>query len=71
MSFNDKKFKSTIIKCNNLSTLELDCISWKYLKTAIKDEKYLVNITNICIKQVTSYLTSKSHCLSSFLNQTR
>lgn len=59
--FNNKKFKNTIIKCNNLSTLRLDCISWKYLKAAVKNEKYLINIVNI-----TNVYINTSHQLSHF-----
>jgi len=47
MLFSNEKFKSTIIKCKNLSTPGLDHISWKHLKAVIKDKRYLVNIVNI------------------------
>jgi len=50
--FSKKKFKSTIVKCNNLFTSRLDHISWRYLKAVIKDNKCLTNIikiANICI----------------------
>ena len=45
--FSRKEFKNTINKCNNLSTLGLDCVSWKHLKAVIKDDKCLFNIINI------------------------
>ena len=39
-------------KCNNLLTLELDKLFWKYLKAIVKDDvclNNLVNIANTCI----------------------
>ena len=45
--FSNKKFTSTIDKCNNLSTLGLDRVLWKYLKTIVKDTECLKNIMNI------------------------
>jgi len=42
-----EEFKSAITKCNNSSTPEPDCISWKHLKAVIKDERCLLNIVNI------------------------
>ena len=47
-----KEFKSTIAKCNNSLTPELDKLSWKHLKAIVKDNICLnnfVNIANICI----------------------
>ena len=53
ITFSNEEFKSTINKYNTLSTSGLDHISWKYLKSAIKNKKCLnnfINITNIYIK---------------------
>jgi len=53
ITFSNKEFKSTINKYNTLSTSGLDHISWKYLKSAVKNKKCLnnfINITNIYIK---------------------
>jgi len=53
MTFSNKEFKSAIKKYNTLSTFRLDHISWKYLKSAVKNKKYFnnfINNTNICIK---------------------
>jgi len=53
MTFSNEEFKSAINKYNTLSTPGLDHISWKHLKLAVKNKKYLnnfINITNICIE---------------------
>ena len=44
LPFAKEEFKNAINKCNNLSFLEPDYISWKYPK---KDNKCLLNIINI------------------------
>jgi len=52
MTFSNEEFKSAINKYNTLSTSGLDHISWKYLKSAVKNKKYFnnfINNTNICI----------------------
>ena len=52
MLFSNEKFKSVVNKCSNLSTSELDQISWKYLKAVVKNKKCLnniINIANTCI----------------------
>jgi len=46
-SFSVKEFRSAITKCNNLSTLELDKLSWKHLKAIVKDDICLNNLVNI------------------------
>ena len=64
--FSRKEFKNTINKCNNSSTLGLDCVLWKHLKNVIKDDKCLLNIVNIantCINmgyQPSHFKTSSS-----------
>ena len=45
--FLSEEFKSTIIKYSDLSTLELDKMSWKHLKVIVKDDIYLKNFVNI------------------------
>jgi len=50
--FFKEEFKSVIVKCNNLSISGPDCISWKHLKSVIKNDKCLtniINIANVCI----------------------
>ena len=45
-------FFNTIESCNNLSTLGLDKLSWRYLKEIVKNKKCtnrLINIANTCI----------------------
>jgi len=71
--FSFKEFRSTIAKCNNLLTLELDKLFWKYLKAIVKDDvclNNLVNIANTCInlgywlphfKMLSSIIISKSN----------
>jgi len=41
------KFKRTIAKYSNLSTLEPNHISWRHLKVVVDDNKCLFNIVNI------------------------
>ena len=45
--FSREKFISVINKCSNFSALGPNRISWKHLKTIVKDNKYLDNIVNI------------------------
>ena len=50
--FSKEKFKIAISSCNNLSTLDLDKLSWNHLKSVLKHEDCLVNIigiVNVCI----------------------
>ena len=51
--FSEEEFISSIAKYNNLSTLGLDKLSWKHLKSIIKDKlclKRIINIANTCFK---------------------
>ena len=45
--FSEEEFISTIAKSNNLSTPGPDKISWRYLKSVIKDKVYLIRIIHI------------------------
>jgi len=45
--FSKEEFRSVISNCNNSSTPGLDKLSWNYLKTVLKHDKYLTNIINI------------------------
>ena len=50
-SFSEVDFTSAIIKCNNLLASETDKLSWRHLKSIIKDKTCLSNIiaiTNTC-----------------------
>ena len=50
--FSKVEFIDAISKYNNLSTLGPNHISWSYLKTIIKNDKYIINfvkIANSCI----------------------
>ena len=52
MLFLEEEFKSSITKCNNLSTPGPDKLSWKHLKIIINDTsclKNFINIANACI----------------------
>jgi len=52
LSFSNEEFISAIDKYNNLSIPSPDSVSWKYLKTIIKNVeclKNIVNIANTCI----------------------
>ena len=52
-SFSKEEFKSTIVNCNNLSTLRPDKLLWSHLKIILKDNKFLSNIisiANVCIE---------------------
>jgi len=52
MPFLVKEFKSSITKCSNNSTLELDKLLWKHLKVIINDSTCVnnfINIANVCI----------------------
>ena len=45
--FSKKEFKQVIVKCNNSSASGPDKLSWRHLKSIIKQDKCLVNIINI------------------------
>jgi len=50
--FSKKEFKIALEGCNNLSTPELDKLSWNYLKTILTDDVCITNIikiANTCI----------------------
>ena len=50
-SFSEVNFTSAIIKYNNLLASETDKLSWRHLKSIIKDKTCLSNIiaiTNTC-----------------------
>jgi len=47
--FSKKEFKQAIVKCNKSSAPRLDKLSWRHLKSIIKQDKCLVNIANMCI----------------------
>jgi len=50
--FSEEEFISSIAKCNNLSTPGPDKLSWRHLKSIIKDKaclKRIINIANVCI----------------------
>ena len=51
--FSEEEFISSITKYNNLSTLDLDKLSWRYFKSIVKDKLYLkriINIANTCFE---------------------
>ncbi len=45
--FLKKEFRNAIKKCNNWFILELDYVSWRYLKIIVDNDKCLSNIVNI------------------------
>ena len=50
--FLKEKFINAIAKCNNLSTPDLDKLSWRYLKRIVKDAVCLIkfiSVANMCI----------------------
>jgi len=50
--FSIEEFRRTIIKCNNLSASGPDKLTWRHLKTILKQDSCLlniINITNACI----------------------
>ena len=51
--FLEKEFISSIAKCNNSSTPGLDKLSWRHLKSIVKDKSYLkriINIADVCFE---------------------
>jgi len=45
--FSKEEFKQAIVKCNDSSAPRPDKLSWRHLKSIVKQDKYLVNIINI------------------------
>jgi len=53
ISFSEKEFTSSIIKCNNLLTPEPDKLSWRHLKRIVKNKsclKSIINIADVCFE---------------------
>ena len=46
-NFLKEEFRSAVKECNNLSTLKPNCVSWRYFKVVVDDNKCLFDITNI------------------------
>ena len=46
-NFSKEEFRNTIKKCSNSSIPESNCVSWRYLKVVVNNDKYLFNIVNI------------------------
>ena len=70
--FSKEEFQSVIFKCNNLSTLGLNKLSWRHFKVIINNYlclKNFINIANTC--QNISYCISKCLISSLFLSLIR